>query len=264
MTKASHAQHLARMSMVGGASDDGSAGGSLPASGLAGAILDLSPVGYWKLDDTTASAIDSSGNANTGTHGTNVTLADVSGGDGGLYPSYVVGDDSDSYGTIIPHNVNQRIETASPSGLTVFAMVRTTSIAFGRRGIVGKQDGWHAARYIDGNELRTHLSNGNAAREYDTSTLDNLAVNTWYAQTYVYTGGTDYPELWQDGTKQTGGSQSGSGTANTGATAPLEISYEYGATSRWEGSIAHVALFAGVLTDTEIGTLHTAAADEGW
>jgi hypothetical protein len=241
-------------------------GGSTPPTlELPTAILALSPLGYWKLDETSGTtATDSSGNARDGTYTGTVTLADTSGADGGDYPTFGGG-----YVTIPDDNV---WSANNASGLTVFALVSPTGLTgSARKFIISKGQGsayeWELTHSnTDSNRVFwiTYAPAGTAL-----TNISHAGLTTGFQS---YTARTQSPTqagptgMYRNGvglTPTVGSNFAGTYTNNA---APLVIGQRGDLPSGqgFAGAIAHVAVFAGYMDPADVTDINDAASADGW
>jgi hypothetical protein len=245
------------------------AGGEATQS-LSAAILALSPLGYWKLDESSGTtATDSSGNSRNGTYtGSGYTLQGATGGDGVNYADF--GNGASSHVAIADNNV-WSVDNAS--GLTVFLLIKADSVAAsGQRHPISKgaasnyewayvvnatRSGWLGGRVWDPAGI------GQTASHIDTLTT------SWNAVAMTLSTSTD-PLIYRNSSTATSSVVSpeddSPGTTYTNGTAPVWIGWraDSAANQYHQGGLAHVAIFAGNLNSTQIGTMMTAADAEGW
>jgi hypothetical protein len=247
-------------------------GGNLPA-----AILALSPAGYWKLNEPGGTtALDSSGNGRSGTYtGSGYTLQGASGGDGNTYVD-LGNSGSSSHIAIADHNA-WSVDTSS--GLTVFMLLKPDSISPGTRRIpISKGTG---SKYEWGTDCFVNDSLGAAAGRFLCNTWSAAGVRrngaysagdpittNWNAIAFVLptTTTTGDVKVYRHGSDITSNLGSSTSNAYVNNDAELRIGWRADSPSPgyWEGGIAHVAIFAGILNSTQIGTLMSAADADGW
>lgn len=241
----------------------------VPESPLANAILALSPVGYWKLDETAGTqATDYSGNARHGTYGGNYTLA----ANGGLVTlgatGYVDCGDADEWSY-----------AGAADGFTVFALATRPSIPSSASAFLGKRGNGNA-------EWMAYLSGGaNAGKmTFGGYTIDSskvcteeragsavTAIGSWNAYTFVAQPPAQNARIamYENGTLLTSSNVGGTASMFSNGTASLRIGgIEYSGWGSntflpWNGSIGHVAVFRSTLTAGQVATLAAAAATEG-
>jgi len=250
----------------------GGAGVSLPD-----AITALSPAGYWKLDETSGStATDSSSNARDGTY-TQIDLA-----------TYLGGDSVDYAGMGSPNNpmyvtISDNDDWSIGAGMTVFVLCYpddfggdggSASIMLARLdNISGNQFEWAISAAIDAGSTSyldvLKCNAGFTSYRIAQSSTKALTSGEWNAVVVRFTSDsvTAADDFWVNSSTELGqGTPTvvGTGTA-AGTTARLSLGNRRDATNqRWDGGLAHVAIFNYELSDSEIGDLLIAAANEGW
>jgi len=223
------------------------------ATGLSSDILALNPLGYWKLNEISGTvATDYSGNARHGAYSGSVTLNIAGSGFPDFTGGYVEIPDADVF------------SLGTSPGLSVFALVRLTSLGPAPRYIVRKGN-------ISGNFeyafLRATTAETQASVWNTTGTPINFRIGAinlttvWTAAVAtiadgVSVGGTGIA-LYVDNNTPTSSSAGGSGSGYVNGTAPLRIG------EAWRGSLGHVAVFPGVLTAAQVNTLISSARTEG-
>lgn len=242
--------------------------GELVASGLtptapttlASAVLALSPVGYWKLNETTGTqAADSSGNLRHGTYSGAYVLAGRN-GFVTLNGGYVNIPDDNAW-------------TISASGLTVFAIVyvnASTSRQFiASKGAAGDQFEWGlevgpAAPF----PLSATWWTNTGKVWQSESTSGAYPAAGWHAVAFTITDpaakGSRFPLYMDSGVALTTTQTTPTNVDNpANGTAPLRLGNRGDNAGALAGSLAHVAVFAGKLTAAQIGDLVNAARSEG-
>ena len=240
----------------------------VPGSPLAAAILALSPVGYWRLDETAGTqATDYSGNARHGTYGGDYTLA----ANGGLVTLGATG-------YVDCGDVDDWSYAGATNGFTVFVLATRPSIPSSASAFMSKRGAGNA-------EWMAFLSGGaNAGKmTFGGYTIDGLKVCTeeradsaltdigsWNAYTFA----AQPPALdariamYENGTLLTSSNVGGTVDEFSNGTASLRIGgVEYSGWGSnkflpWNGSIGHVAVFRSTLTAGQVATLAAAAAAE--
>jgi hypothetical protein len=74
---------------------------------------------------------------------------------------------------------------------------------------------------------------------------------------------TDFPADRSSGVNRVG-STDGTGSGNANSTQTVKLFGTDGVTNRFLGAMAHVAIFAGQLSDGNCATLEAAATSDGW
>lgn len=241
-----------------------------PNIGLVATILGLTPLGYWKLDeDSGTTATDSSGNARNGTYSGTVTLNTWAG------PDQNYADFGGGRVEIADNNV-WSINTAP--GLTVVALIRPETAELGatnRRFIASKGNtsayewGLHISLATAG-RLRADVWDSLGAGlqgEYIDSALD---ANEWNFVAFATPSSTKNArfDLYGDSSSPAASTQGTplSGTSYSNGTSVVNIGNraDSPANGSWNGGIAHLAIFAGQLSASAVGSIYNAAAADGW
>jgi len=231
-----------------------------PPATLDSAILALSPLGYWRLDETSGTtATDSSGNGRHGTYSGTITKNATTGADGDPVPNF-------DGGAIIIGDYDEF--TLGSVGLTVFCIVKPDATPSSRRFMVtkGNTSNYEWDFYLEnaGDLLFSAFSSaGN-----DRSTNGIAAVVTsgaWHVVAANIDDGFTIAgpiDMWHNGTLVVDSSiGSGTGTPANGGAA-LYIGHRAdGGGSAFDGFICRVAIFAD---DIDLSTVMAAAEDEGW
>lgn len=243
--------------------------GTLPA-----AILALSPVGYWKLDEPSGTtAVDSSGNGRDGTYvGSGYTLQGATGGDGNLYTDF--GNGGASSRANIPDHDAWSVNTSS--GLSVFVLMKPDSVsgttalhALGKGGIGGTDFEWglHICNGVAGRCQFWVLTAAGSGIQNGRMSGDPLTTN-WQAvvaATGTPTSGAAYGFYRNSNTDIY---TSITASASTYTNGPDDLLIGWGsntpATGYFQGGLAHVAIFAGQLNATQVDSLMDAADADGW
>ena len=231
----------------------------LSYSTLAEAILSLSPVAYWKLDETSGTtATDSSGNGHHGTYTGTVTLNNRDGAPtfGG---GYVTIPDSSAF-------------TIGATGLTVFAIGYVTADSADSQFMVAKgtvdQYEWGmGVNWPTEGRTSYALWYTPAGFNYQYEmTADAHPKNVWSALAFTIgspsTSGARFP-LYRDSgdVKVTTQYDIAAGTPANG-TAPLTLASRSGV-GGLVGSLRHVAVYDKILTPSQMGELMAVARNEG-
>lgn len=224
---------------------------------LADAILALSPVGYWKLDEASGTqAADSSGNARHGTY------------QGTAFPGYA------PYGGFpaFPNRATAYISVpdadafslATTPGLTVFALAYSIASGSGKY-ITKKGDasGNYEYGFLTSN-MKPITSVWNRAGNAINARLASdalVTLNIWHGVAATIAGDTGSAgsgiDLYVNSGTVVTSTGTGAGGTSVNGSAALRIG------EQWSGSLAHVAIFPGVLTATQIGDLMAAARADG-
>jgi hypothetical protein len=241
----------------------GAAGaGGVPT--LAEAILALSPVGYWKLDDDSSGGDFedySTNNDNAGSIG--VTFQ----GKAGVGGSYVEFDGTNNDGVLM---TDESYYSPSTSGLTMFCLIYPDSVTGAR--IIASKHTQPPAEYqffTNGQRLQITLWPGSTASNMQTqqSNSDIITTADWQAvaiTTADRTAGTN-PKLFRNSGTAVASSVVGSvsGTWSDSA-APLRLGRRADTAGYFDGGIAHFAIWDFALADSDIQDIMDAATNEGW
>jgi hypothetical protein len=238
-----------------------------PVPTLQEAILALNPVGYWPLQETSGTvAADMAPSPVNGTY-SGVTLASQAGADGFSYPRWNPISSADVMS--VPDEADFSVDT---NGLSFFFLTYPHSIggtisSFFSKGAVGNYE--YNLESSSSGQLHWqtfNLSGANSGQDR-TSPTGVFAINNWaaYVLTTAGTGTAAAVEAYKNNnTPLVLTPANGSGVAGNG-TAVLSVGNRFtgGATSP-NANIAHFAVFPGVLSATDVQSLMTAAANEGW
>jgi hypothetical protein len=234
---------------------------------LPSAIMALSPLGYWKLNDTTpgSTAVDSSGNGRNGSYGgtagSSYVFRDITGPDGDQYVKFNGG------GVAIADNNVWSASTAP--GISIFCLARPTNTT-SRRFLVtkGNTSNYEWSLEIE-NSGQCHwailTSAGGYRSWYTTSNgvIMNSAWNAVFARAPGITQDADL-DIYVNSTSETSSSAVGgssSASAGNGTASVVIADIQSGLANEFLGHMAHVAIFAGEIDPT---TLMTAADADGW
>lgn len=242
---------------------------------LADAIKLLSPLGYWPLDETSGTtANDRSGNARNGTYSQS--------GSGGYTLAGQAGPDGRNYVVLSPSTATGQIDFTDDnvwsmnqaSGLTIFACVMTTVRDTQVRNIISKGNGanqYEWAFHINaGLAGRLGAHNWTATGATIRSVLsDNSAVDAtgvWYAVSLTCGSPTSTSTIEirrNSNTELSPVTKAGVvGTYANGTSAMIIGNRaDLPANQNWEGAIANVAIFAGIV---DLSSVFAAADLEGW
>ena len=230
------------------------------SSNLSAAITALSPVGYWKLNEKGGSvASDYSGNNRPGAYVGGYEL-NADNGYVDLNGGYVEIPDADDFS--IP----------TGNGVTVFALLSPREAqSTSRRFIISKGVGpadyeWHFEIFGDTRQIGADALSGQGVVTGRWS-ADHVVTTGWQAVCAAIPNGprdADVPLYRNSGNKL---SSMMTGTTavfypyNGPATVRIGGRQDYG--SGVDASFAHVAIFPGVLTGTQVGALMAAARADG-
>jgi len=246
------AARWAAAGLAGGTSTAAGAGRAAGPAVVAAAILARSPIAYWKLDETSgAVAADSSGNGRDGAYSASgLTL-------GGSFAPFVAPTFNGTNGIV-------NIHSASFNG--AFSGDVGTLLAFVRAGTAGTR----SIIRLNGTSPSALLINRIAGNQYllrrtdDAST--SLSVNrtavdaVWEMVALTYTRAGDQLIGYANGAAATplGGLDAFIGPLSSTGTLIGGTSTS-GATARWLGEIAHVAIFPTALSAADIAAIYAAS-----
>lgn len=234
-------------------------GGTLPA-----AILGLSPASYWDLRETSGSNFNDQGSLGNAAAVHGQALASQAGptNDGYSYPVWGAGDycgapDVDAY------------SVATASGMTIGCLLWVNSLdgsdaVLCKYGTSGSRE-WRVEIAADGSlTARLDTDIGTTARQR-ASAAGLITTGAWHFIIVRYTNLTTAPTIRVDGSAITG-TVTGSGTGGSNAGTPLAIGGRSGtgSTAQIDGSMAHVFVIPGTLSDADCGVLEAAAHADGW
>jgi hypothetical protein len=225
----------------------------------------LSPLGFWKLDETSGTtATDYSGNARHGTYAGTVTLNNIA-GPYNAFPNFQGGRVSVADNTVWT--------LGTTPGLTIFALIKPDSVAAGLKFVVtkGAASNYEWQTTINSTAGRFTIESFNSAdgNTLRTSTSTQVLGTGWQAIVTTLAGAlnSSASTLYRNNnTPITPGLSGGSGT-NSNGTAALVIGDRADLPSSalsFDGGIAYVATFAGVLDATQVGSIMTVADSDGW
>lgn len=227
------------------------------------AITALTPAGYWKLQETSGTAAaDSSGNGRNGTYVNGPTLNATAGPDGFNYPTF----DGTNDTMDVPDNNVWSIND-SGTGLTVFAIFKTPGSPVGNKAICEKANPsapfnieWVFGFTAAGFSLALYTPGGVAIR----STTGALTWDSgWHVVAVAVPSVSANGNAYWNGADVTGTPGGGSGTY-VNNNAPLRWAGVNTVLGRFAGTLAHLAVFPRELDGTEVASLMSAAAGEGW
>lgn len=225
---------------------------------LYAAVMALSPIGYWKLDETTGTtAIDSSGNGRNGTYAGTHTLAARDG-----YATFAGGS------VTIP---DDDVFSVAVSGeLTVFACFRLDANNNVLRAIASKAGGgsfeWAlCATDTTGGDGFTGVVWNTEAMDFQRERSVIPSAAAWHAAAMVATNvvSARTPLYLDSGTALATTQGPGTGGTIVNTTAPLNLGARFAGNGTLTGALAHVAIFDGALTAAQIGGLINAARGAG-
>ena len=229
-------------------------------------IMALGPVGYWKLDDSGSTFVDSSGNALDGT-GTAVTDRGQAGPDGADYALFVTASDS----VVNIPNPGANFSLPTGPGLSVVALIRPTALT-GSLQLVSRgyqtpytEGEWAVQIGVSGTPIDAKKTNANLSSVRSTTTSAMQAVGEWRLLIVTFEDGTTTGpiKVYANGGEITSLNTTGSG-ASVALAGGLRIGGRPDASLSYDGAMAHVAIIPGVLDAAAIAALASAASVDGW
>lgn len=232
---------------------------NLPAT-----ILSLSPVGYWKLDDTSGAAVDYGTIGNNGTYTNGPVLAGTAGPDGSSYPTFdgtndhVLVLDADGY------SINQ-----SGTGLSWLVIFKVTSVSTQRmvfyKGNTSNPFNceWDLV-FNPSTGVLTHETYTNAGALIRSGSITVSTGTQWRVVIVTKSTPAASPTFYYNGTIPSvtaGGTGSGTYTNNNGSVYWSGPSFNG---AFMAGSVAHATIFPTELTAPQATSIMTAADAEGW
>lgn len=233
---------------------------------LRSTIIGLTPAGYWQLNDAASPPQDSSGNARHASATTGTTYRTTVGGGPG---NYVTLPSTNK----IPVTNNNAFEINTAPGLTVFFLARPTAVpssVFNTFVCVGPSN-WewaiqhHATGAIHAFTMQNPSGNLVTRSETAAATVD---INQWQAICVTISDVTSAATIdvyKNSGTPLAKTVVVGSGSAPVSNTGVMQIGAQTDVTTRGMiGSMAHFAVFPGVMSGANIQTIMDAADADGW
>jgi len=210
-------------------------------------------VGYWKMDETSGDAADSSGNVTTLTNNSTTPYTGAKFGNGAEL------DGSTDYFEAADN------ATLSVTGdLTLSAWINNDDTT-GSQNIVGKWDGTNNSYLLalEGDELRMYIG---SASNHQTTSSANLSSNTFTHVAGVYNASTQTVKLYVNGVEQT--------STTTGGTIPSSIGDDAGEfvigaddspANYFDGHIDEARVYNRALDPSEVKALYEFAPGPiGW
>lgn len=233
---------------------------------LASAILALSPAGYWKLDDAVSPPQDSSGNARHAGATTGATYRTTPGDGVGAYMTLPSTNK-------IPVTNNNAFEINTAPGLTFFFLARPTAVpssVYNTFVCVGSGSWEYAIQHQTNGAIHAFTmqgASGNLVTRSETAAA-TVTLNQWQAICVTISDITSAATIniyKNSGTPLAKTVVVGSGSAPAANGAVMQIGAETSVSTKGMiGSMAHFAVFPGVMSDANIGTIMTAADASGW
>ncbi len=237
------------------------------AATLDAAIQALAPLSHWRMRETSGTALADAGSLNN--QSTSVQTGDLNqltAPDGQPAPSWTNAGNS---GGSAADQAGYTPSTAS--GLTVVVAVRPAQAGTGggsvcaKRADAGTIPEWDfIVNPTTGVVVALTRTAANGVARQIATNAAGVTANTWALIIARFSGSlTGFPDLRINGTTPAQ-TQSGSGTAAGDGAGKLQIARSQSATGRMVGGMAHLAIFAGQLSNGDCGTIEAAAHTEGW
>lgn len=227
-------------------------------------IQGLSPAGYWKLDDALSPPQDSSGNARHASATTGATYRTTVGGGPGNYVTLPTNNK-------IPVTNNNAFEVNTAPGLTIFFLARPTAApaSYSMFVCVGPSSWEYAiSQQPDGAIHAFTMTSAGVTVTRTETAAGTVALNQWQAICVTIsdiTTGATIDVYKNSNTALAKTVVTGAGSAPTSNTAVMQIGAQTDLTTRgMAGSMAHFAIFPGVMSGANIQTIMDAADADGW
>jgi len=206
-------------------------------------------VGYWKLDESSGNASDSSGNSTTLTDTNTVSFV------GGKF-----GNAGDFESTASEYQYAADNSALSITGsLTLAAWIKPESVTSGSYNIIAKWDGTNESYRLfqNGDEIRLELD---SAGNYQETTASNLTASTWYHVVGVYDSTSQTAKIYINGVEA---------SSSTTGTIPSSIGDDSGrfhigaedstttATNFYDGIIDEARVYNRALSPAEVARLYS-------
>ncbi len=211
------------------------------AADYAAGVLADNPSGFWKLNETSATAFDTSGNNNDGTYQNGVTQG-VAG--------FLLGDDAAEFDgvddvVVIPHDAS-----LTPGAITVEGWIQPDAGISLYDGVLMKSssgswtDGY--GMFYENGDLVFFVNNWSSVRVQAPLTLD-----AWQHVAATYSQADGELRLYINGTQVD--SRSYSSPINHSGSAALQLGQSTGSTSyTWTGGLDEIAVYPLALTDQAV------------
>jgi hypothetical protein len=208
------------------------------------------PIGYWNFDDTPN---DLSGNNNNATLAGAATYSTEVPSQIGAGKSLSLGGAAGTYAVVNPMNVSERAMSVSfwfqgaSSGRGLF------TVAQGNLGGLAND----RSLFLSGTNIAAQLKPGPTS-ETIGSTGKNYADNAWHHLAYTFEQGASAQRIYIDGVQVAFGTQSSSINS---AQDRIYVGFApQGLSDYWNGRIDDVAVFAGLLTPSQVTALSNGAS----
>lgn len=243
-----------------------SSGGGPVSDALATAVLALSPDAYFKLDDAAAPFVNSGALSDTATvpaaHTNGVTAQGIAGPDGADYVEFAASASALSF-----PDANEYSPLANAAGISVSLLYRPADVS-GFKYLAAKAANttadreWSVARNDDKITVSRFRSTG--VTYAGRTSGAGLAAGQWAFITILFAQ-FGFPSIYINGVQSHATIVGISGSPSSAGPAPVNIgAFRDDFAGDPGGDIAHVAIFPGQLTGTQITDLATAAETDGW
>jgi len=247
--------------IYGGVGTDGNGGNSGESGSYNQLVMENGPIGYWRLgDNSTSSAVDSSGNGNNGSYVGSVDVGITSAieNDSDTAANF---DGSDEYVLIAPNADLANIESG-----TIQMWIKADDLGgnqtFFSSDQTGQNEDGHITMYFDGSTLkvRYQYEDGSVANDSRELSVSGVSEDEWHNIAVTWDGST--MKLYVDGVLED--SDDATGWSFNDGNNPIAIGASiWGDTGRdgntydneFDGQIDEVAIFDTVLSDTDIAAL---------
>lgn len=218
----------------------------------------LNPNAYWPFDDADGTFTDRSGNdLHLTAYGGTPDYAGRTGGDGNDYVAWLA-----SAGAEIAHN--DLLSSLPNGGITIFMIhycvtsVGVNSAVMSKRGSTFPEDYEMLVNILDGGEMNMVHYGGKSPGSATARRTNGVVTASWSAHWWVFDD--DLTANDHSGSRGTDGSiVAGTGTALAAGDGNFRIG-----SGKIGDVTAHVAVFPGALTLTNLATLIAAAKADGW
>lgn len=203
-------------------------------------------MGYWKLNETSGNAVDSSGNSYTGTS-SNISYN----ASGKISRCYTFNGSSSK---VVIGNVIKPTTAFSMSVWTKDGGQSTERNIIGHTIYDTAWRGWRFTRYND-NAAGVLLTDG-AGQFLDVTFGNNYSNDAWHHTVFTWNGTTAY--VYKDGVKNTGWSWNY--TIGYGTTHNLTLGANNTGSNVYDGEVDEVGIWNRALTDAEAGWLYNSSS----
>lgn len=211
--------------------------------------------GYWKFDESSGNASDSSGNSNTLTNVNTTAYAAGKIRNGADFEStstnYFEIADGSQTGLDITGDIGASFWVKPESTLGI----STQRVLFGKFTSFGNQRSYSLRYRNESGTLRLILlinDDGYSSEDYIWNQTLNTA--TWYHVVVTWKASTSTAELWVDNTSI--GTQSGAKTSIHSGTAPFTVAAVNSGGDPFDGVIDELAIYSRLLNDGDVSKLY--------